>query len=201
MKKIFCVAILLFLLSACAFTTDHIDLTYTQQSVVLKVPDASNVAVSVQVIDQRLERSNRVGSKTNVYGRELAPIIANEDVTVTIRRAIESELQSRGFTIGNETSVVLLADLRKFWNKHKWDTRFIDAVADLDMRISVKNKNGTVLYYRNLYVQGFETHNQIANGNNARLALQDALGNGMKALFEDKTFIAALIDAAKKNPS
>jgi uncharacterized lipoprotein YajG len=199
MKNIFYTAVLLFLLAGCAFTTDHIDLTYNQQPGVQKIPNAGAVVVSVQVSDQRLERSNRVGSKTNVYGRETAPIIANEDVTLTIRRALESELQLRGFTIGTEASVFLQADLRKFWNKHKWGSRHIDAVADLDMRISVTSKSGIVLYYRSLHVQGSETNNQVANGNNARLALQNALETGMTSLFEDKTFIAALIDGSKKN--
>jgi uncharacterized lipoprotein len=200
MRKIICVGIFLFLLSGCAFTTDYIDLTYTQQSRVQKIPGANNIAVIVQVIDKRLERGNRVSSKTNAHETEFAPIIANEDVTVTIRRALESELQSRGFTIGSNASVLIIADLMKFWNKHKWDRMSIDAIADLDMRISVKNKNGTTLYYRNLYVQGFEHNNQIANGENARLALQDALKKGMERLFDDKAFIAALVDVSKKNP-
>ena len=56
----------------------------------------------MQVNDQRQDKSNKVSSKKNGYGMEMAPILANEDVTVTIRRAIEQELQSRGFSIGNE---------------------------------------------------------------------------------------------------
>jgi uncharacterized lipoprotein len=38
----------------------------------------------------------------------------------------------------------------------------------------------------------------LATGENARLALERALENGMKILFEDQAFIKVLLSTAKK---
>lgn len=200
MKNALLVTVLSLLLAGCALTTERIDLTYAPQPGVSTIPGANNVIVSVQVNDQRQERSNKVSSKKNGFGMEMAPILANEDVTVTLRRAIEQELQSRGFSIGNEALVSILADLTRFWNDHKTGFFAGDAVADLNMSILVKNKNGNLLYSRQILSQGVEPNTQLMSGNNARLALNRAIENGMKLLFEDHVFIAALIDVSKKAP-
>lgn len=200
MKNALLVTVLSLLLAGCALTTERIVLTYAPQSGVSTIPGANNVIVSVQVNDQRQERSNKVSSKKNGFGMEMAPILANEDVTVTLRRAIEQELQSRGFSIGNEALVSILADLTRFWNDHKTGFFAGDAVADLNMSILVKNKNGNLLYSRQILSQGVEPNTQLMSGNNARLALNRAIENGMKLLFEDHVFIAALIDVSKKTP-
>ena len=200
MKNALLVTVLSLLLAGCALTTERIDLTYAPQPGVSTIPGANNVIVSVQVNDQRQERSNKVSYKKNGFGMEMAPILANEDVTVTLRRAIEQELQSRGFSIGNEALVSILADLTRFWNDHKTGFFAGDAVADLNMSILVKNKNGNLLYSRQILSQGVEPNTQLMSGNNARLALNRAIENGMKLLFEDHVFIAALIDVSKKAP-
>jgi uncharacterized lipoprotein YajG len=184
------------LLAGCALTTDRIDLTYAPQPGVSTIPSAHNVIVSVKVNDQRPEKNNRVSSKRNGFGMEMAPILANEDVTVTLRQAIEQELQSRGFVIGNEALVSILADLTRFWNDHKTGLFAGDAVADLNMNISVKNKNGNLLYSRVIQAQGIEPNTQLMTGNNARLALNKAIVNGLKILFEDQAFISALLSVS-----
>lgn len=107
----------------------------------------------------------------------------------------------RGFSIGNEALVFILADLTRFWNDHKNGFFAGDAVADLNMSISVKNKNGNIIYFRHILAQGVESNTLLMAGNNARLALNRALENGMKLLFEDQAFIAALVEVSRKNPS
>jgi uncharacterized lipoprotein YajG len=193
MKKVLLVAVLSFWLAGCALTEERIDLTYALQPGVSAIPGANNVLVSVQVNDQRQEKSNKVSSKKNGFGMEMAPILANGDVTVTIRRAIEQELQSRGFSISNEAIVLIIADLTRFWNDHKIGFFAGDSVADLNMSISVKNNNGNLIYSRHITAQGVEPNIQLMGGNNARLALNRAIENGMKLLFEDQAFIAALM--------
>ena len=161
------------------------------------IPGANDVIVNVNVNDQRQEKSNKVSSKKNGFGMEMAPILANEDVTITLRRAIEQELQSRGFKIGNEALVTVVADMTRFWNDHKVGFWSSDAVADLNMSVLLKNKNGNILYSRNITTQGVEPNNQLMTGENARLALDKALANGMKILFDDPAFISALIEVSK----
>ena len=183
-------------LSGCALTTEQIELNYTQQAGVAKVAGAENVAVNVQVADQRLDKS-KVSSKKNGFGMEMAPITAAEDVAVTVRKAIEKELQARGFQLGSDAALVkVAADVTRFYNDHKMGFFAGDAVADLNMSVTVKSKNGALLYSKQIIAQGMEKNTQLATGNNARLALDRALENGMKMLFEDPAFVSALMAAS-----
>jgi uncharacterized lipoprotein len=180
-------------LSGCALTTEQIALNYTQQAGVARVAGAENVSVNVQVVDQRLDRS-KVSSKKNGYGMEMAPITAAEDVAITVRKAFEKELQARGFQVGSDAALVrIAADLTRFYNDHKMGFFAGDAVADLNMSVNVKAASGAVLFSRQIIAQGMEKNTQLASGNNARIALERALENGMRTLFDDRAFMAALL--------
>lgn len=187
-------------LSGCALTTEQIELNYTQQAGVARVVGAENVAVNVQVADQRLDKS-KVSSKKNGYGMEMAPITSAEDVAATVRKAIEKELQARGFQLGSDAALVkVAADITRFYNDHKMGFFAGDAVADLNLSVTVKSKGGALLYAKQITAQGKEANTQLASGNNAKLALEQALGNGMKMLFDDPAFVSALL-AASGSPS
>lgn len=180
-------------LSGCALTTDRIELGYTPPSGVAPLPGAGNVSVGVQVNDQRPDKS-KVSSKKNTFGMEMAPILANEDVTATIRRAMEQELRARGFRLdGSAPLVQVVGDLTRFYNDHKLGFFAGDAVADLNMAVTVKSARGELLYTRQLVAQGIEPNTQLMSGENARLALDRALAAGMKSLFQDQAFLAALL--------
>jgi len=160
------------------------------------MPGANKVSVAVQVADLRQDKG-KVSSKKNGYGMEMAPIVATEDVAVTIRRAIEQELRARGFQLAAGTALVQIAvDLTRFYNDYKTGFFAGDAVADLNMSVTVKSSKGELLYTRQVIVQGVEQNVQLATGDNARLALNRALENGMKTLFEDQAFLAALVPSA-----
>lgn len=189
-----CVAVLT--LSGCALTTDRIELQYNPQQGVSQIPGANNVAVNVQVVDQRQDKS-KVSSKKNGFGMEMAPILATEDVAVTVRKAIEQELRTRGFQLGTDTALVrIVSDLTRFYNDHKTGFFAGDAVADLNMSVTVKSKKGDLLYTRQVISQGIEPNTQLMTGENARLALNRALENGMKSLFEDQSFLIALVNSS-----
>ncbi len=194
-KKILAIASCLAVinLSGCALTTDRIALQYNQQQGVSQIPGASNVSVNLQVVDQRQDKS-KVSSKKNGYGMEMAPIIAIEDVAVTVRKAIEQELQARGFQLDSDAArVQIAADLTRFYNDHKVGFFSGDAVADLNLFVTVKSKKGDLLYSRQVVAQGIEPNTQLMSGENARLALNRALENGMKSLFDDQSFLSALM--------
>ena len=188
-------------LSGCALTTEQIELNYTQQAGVAKVAGAENVSVNVQVADQRLDKS-KVSSKKNGFGVEMAPITATEDVAVTVRKAIEKELQARGFQLGSDAALVkVAADVTRFYNDHKMGFFAGDAVADLNLSVTVKSQSGALLFSKQIVAQGMEKNTQLATGNNARLALDRALENGMKMLFDDPAFISALLAASGSSPA
>jgi uncharacterized lipoprotein len=183
--------------SGCALTSENVDLAYVPQTGVVAQAGARDVAVDVKVADQRPDKSRKVSSKKNGFGMETAPILANEDVTVTVRRAMEQELQARGFTLGGDAAVSVAADLIRLWNDHKMGFFSGDAMAEMQMSVAVKDRGGRGVYSRLIQVQGAETNTMLATGNNARLALNDALAKCMKALFDDPAFTAALIEASK----
>jgi uncharacterized lipoprotein len=132
---------------------------------------------------------------------ELAPIVATEEVSITVRRAIEKELQARGFQLASQADVVqVAADLTRFYNDHKVGFFAGDAVADLNLSVTVRSKTAGIVYSRQIAAQGVEPNTQLMSGENARLALNRALENGIKILFEDRSFISALL-AAKSKPS
>ncbi len=182
-------------LTGCALTPDTIDLRYKQPQGVAQIAGAGDISVKVTVADQRTDKT-KVSSKKNGYGMEMAPILASEDVAITVRKAIESELQARGFALGSDAALVLIsADLSRFYNDYKTGFFSGDAVADLNMLVSLKSKSGSVLYTRMIVAQGIEPKIQLASGDNAKLALDRALENAMKTLFEDKAFISAMTSA------
>jgi uncharacterized lipoprotein len=201
MKNALLLVVMTCWLSGCALTTDRIDLSYAPQTGVSAILGANDVVVSVNVNDLRQEKSTKVSSKKNGFGMEMAPILANEELTVTFRKAIELELQARGFKVGDQALVSIVADLARFWNDHKTGLFAGDSVADLNMSITVKNKSGNVSYSRNIVTQGIEPNIQLMSGENARLALDKALASGMKLLFEDQAFLAALMEVSKKSAS
>lgn len=179
-------------LTGCALTVDRIDLAYVPQQGVSQLAGASGVTVDVKVTDMRPDKS-KVSSKKNGYGMEMAPIVANEDVSITVRRAIEQELKSRGFQLGTESALVLIAaDMTRFYNDHKTGFFSGDAVADLNLAVNVVSKKNELLFSKQIVAQGTEPNIQLASGENAQLALNRALENGMKVLFEDRAFLAAL---------
>jgi uncharacterized lipoprotein YajG len=182
-------------LQGCALTIDRVNLNYKKMDNVAKINEANDVSVSVVVNDSRANKT-KVSSKKNGFGMEMAPIVANEDIAVTIKKAFEAEITSRGFTVANKEALVnIIADVSRFYNDHKIGFFSGDAVADLHMAVAVKNKVGANLYSKQINCQGVEKNTQLNSGNNAKLALENALQNGMKILFEDKEFISALIKA------
>jgi uncharacterized lipoprotein len=183
--------------SGCALTTDKIDLQYAVKPGATTLPGANEVSVAVQVSDQRADKS-KVGTKKNGYGMEMAPIVPAEDITATIRRAIESELFARGFKLGPDAVVQIAADVTRFYNDFKMGFFAGDAVADLNMTATVRSRKGEVLYTRQVVVQGQEPNTMLASGDNAKIGLTRALENGMKLLFEDQAFLGALLGATKE---
>jgi len=187
------------ILSGCALTTDRIDLSYSPQLGVTSIAGASDVAIDLSLYDDRQGKGDKVSSKKNGFGIEMAPILVNEDPLLTFRRAIETELQARGFKVGKKSDVSVDANLIMFWNDFKLGVFAGDSIAQLNMSIAVKDKGGKVYYSRIITSQGKEQNIQIMSGDNAKLALDRAFEEGMKQLFTDPVFFEKLIMASKQS--
>lgn len=179
-------------LHGCAFTTETIDVSYIPEPGVSKIDGAETVSVAVDVSDSRPDKS-KVSSKKNGYGMETAPILANEEVAATVRRALTQEISARGFASGKSPSdLEISAVVNRLYNDHKLGFFSGDAVAEFGMSVKVLGASGKTLFSREIVSQGTEPNTQLATGNNAKLALDRALASGIKTLFSDPAFIAVL---------
>lgn len=179
--------------SGCALTQERVRLSYAPQVGVQKIERASSSAVTVEVIDSRTVK-DRVGSKHNAYGMEMAAISSEEDVPSLIKRSVETELENRGFHLRTSKAQVLV-ELVKFENDFKFGWLSADAVANLLMHVKVKEATGQVLYSKALEGKGLNSGAQILGGQNAKIALDAALKDAMATLFQDQLFLESVVKA------
>ena len=74
--------------------------------------------------------------------------------------------------------VQIAADLARFYDDHKLGFFAGDAVADLNMSVTVESKLGDLLYARRVIAQWLGPDTQLMSGENARLALSRVLEAG-----------------------
>lgn len=182
-------------LSGCALTPDHIRLAYVPQANVSKIDGADVVSVRVAVTDSRSIR-DKVSAKKNGFGMEMAPIIAQEDVADTLKKAIEAELANRGFRL-NDGMVAIATELRKFYSDFKVGFWSGSALAEVTMDIQVKKPDGSLSFSKRVAGKSRKDRLMLASGENAKAALDDALKDAIAKLFADSEFIKALLQTSK----
>ena len=183
------------LLNGCAFTTDHVSLSYVPQPSPGKVDGADKISVKVQVTDVRTT-PNKVGAKKNGYGMEMAPIVADGDISEMLEKAIGTELSDRGYHVA-PGDITLAVELSKFYNDFKIGFFAGDAVAEVTIDVRVKNAAGDIVYTKLVTGEGLNPNIQLATGNNAKIALEAALQDAIAKLFKGPDFTDSLTKAAK----
>lgn len=180
--------------SGCALNKDYVDLEYIpEEGVVSKVDGADLVEVSVKLADVRTTKE-KISCKKNGYGMEMADIISNNDVVTLVAKAVEDELRNRGFKI-TEGSVHVEIELNKFYNDFKTGFWSGSAASEVVMNVQVKSPDGNINYAKS--ITGLHTKEgiQLMSGNNAKMALEEALKSAISTLMNDSSFIAALLQA------
>ncbi len=196
--RIFAVSALALCLSACALSEDVVTLNYIPPAgAATPVPGAGNVTVAVAVSDDRTQDRDRISVKKNGYGMEMAAIRSTNSPVDLVKSALEQELKTRGFLLGQGDAVVQ-ARLLRFYNDYKLGMFSGDAAADVSIMLEVKDASGSVVYSRPIQVQGVLSGVQIANGSNAKEALEIGLTNAMTHVRADKAFFDALVKAGAK---
>jgi uncharacterized lipoprotein len=178
--------------SGCGLKNDIITIDYTSPLNAQKINGAADVAVRVNIADQRKIKKN-VGKKGSEYS-VLGEIIAKNDITETLRNAIESELQSRGFRL-EDGDVEVYVELIKFYNELKGFNE--KAFAELIMSAQVKNANNEIVYVKSVTGEGVESTGMLREGSDAKVALEAALQDAVSKLVTDDNFISALFKAAQ----
>jgi len=189
-------AVVISLLSGCAFTKDYVRLGYVPQQGVAKIPGADAVSLNVEVNDLRTIK-DKVSVKKNGYGMEMAPIIATNDVAGLLKGALQTELSNRGFNCGGN-AITIVAGLNKFYSDFKTGFFSGSAAAEVMMNIQVKNADGTIVFATIVAGEGANPSLQIMSGDNARIALEAALRDAVSKLVGDPAFIDSLLKSPKK---
>ncbi len=181
------------LLAGCALTPETIVLGPAPLAGATPVAAARGVPLAVNVMDLR-PRQDRVSTKKNSHGHELAPIRASQAVTLTVQQAIETELRARGFAVqpGSQPTVVAV-ELTQLVNEFTVYFVSVEAVAQVQMTVTVRGADGAPRYRRVIRGEGFDPKLQMVTGTNAALVLNKGLEDAMKALFADADFTAALL--------
>lgn len=92
----------------CALTEDAVEIKYLAPANISVVPGAEHVVVSVSALDGRVSNRDRISTKKNGYGMEMAKIIASNDIISEVGQAVQTELASLGFKIGQGGMDVVL---------------------------------------------------------------------------------------------
>jgi uncharacterized lipoprotein len=179
-------------LSACALSEDTVSLQYRPMSGVSEVAGAKAVGIVVSVADARADHRDRVSVKKNGYGMEMAAIRSDRDVSQLVKESIETELRARGFRVG-EGSAQTKVDLTTFYNDFKIGFFSGDAVAEVSFNVQVVGAGGAILYSKPISSTGKNADILLANGSNAKEALENGLQTAIANLMADPDFLKAVI--------
>jgi uncharacterized lipoprotein len=199
-RAIFVLIFTAFLCSGCALTTATIEVPYQSLTPAAAVPGANGVTVSVSTTDGRTTNRDRVGSKKNGYGMDMAAIVASNNIPDTVGDAFKQELTARGFKIG-PNGVSLQIELVQFYNDFKIGFFAGDAVANVAFNVEILTPGGTIEFSKYYQGTGDNPNIQIAGGDNAQIALIKAFQDAVASAVQDPAFIQALIKAGAALPT
>lgn len=179
----------------CAVPTHRIDIGYAPRPDIKRIPGAQTININVEVKDSRLEKF-RLTSKRNTF-IETTPVLIKNDVTSALRWAIETEAKNLGFTVGNPTHVLIVAELIRFNNDTEIEYINGQTVSDMHFFVQVYGRNRQFRYATTVSTQSAGDDSIFRGSKITRMTLNKALETGMDKLFTDKAFVASLL---KKDP-
>jgi uncharacterized lipoprotein YajG len=187
-KTILAAALLTLGLTGCAIAPATESINYQAQTGVAHVAHAENVTVNVVTTDSRVDKL--IGNMMNGFGMKMAGISADEPVSLTVDRAIEQELKTRGFRIDRTSGLKVTADVTKFYNEFHQGLA-IKADADTDFTITI-HRNDVDIYSKKIHGANSDKIWTFATASAAKESLEKALANAITELFNDPAFIVAL---------
>jgi uncharacterized lipoprotein YajG len=186
---------MLSLVTGCALVEDRVTMNYNPPANLAVIQNAQALPISVQAQDGRASNKDRISSKKNGYGMEMARIVAANDVVQLVRDAVEHELTSFGFPPG-PGGLKASVDLQTFYNDFKIGFFSGDAVAEVAFNLIISNTSGAMIYARSYKGVGMNRNVLLAQGREAQPALQEALTNAMQDMISDAGLQAALQQSA-----
>ncbi len=191
MKRLISSVVCLVVLASCSYVPEDVQVSYQPVLQAEPLAEASAVNVDIQVVDNRRD-GKRVSRKKDAYGIELASIRLEGDLTSTVYEAMKAELQNLGFPIASG-NVEVEVDIQKFYNDFKPGFFYDRGISELLLGVTVKKKNGHIIYSKNIVGIGEVGDVWRHSGKNAKVALDSALKDAIEKVLRDRSFIQALI--------
>jgi uncharacterized lipoprotein YajG len=199
MLRVIAAVIVAWITAGCALTEDKVPVDYVSgSSTPAPLAGAASVTLSLTASDKRQQYADRIGTKKNGYGMEMAKIVAANDVPTLVRSAVEREFKAQGFSIGSDGLAVTI-ELQNFYNNFKVGIFSSTAEAEVAFGVRVRNAAGASLYTQFYSATGTVDNVMLATGENAKAALEKALTSAVKQMADDKALQAALLSAAPKD--
>jgi len=185
--------IALTLLAGCALSEDRVALRYVPTTSSASVEAAKGLQINLDVVDARTTNRTVISRKINGYGMEMAAIRATRNPTELVERALKQELRSRGFDVGN-SGLSVTAKLNEFYNQYEVGFFTGSAVSNVVVHILVGD---TVAPSFDKTFSANQTDEVVlADGANAKAALEAALGKVVSEVMANPDFMNALVNKA-----
>ena len=188
-----CLAALgLSLLLGCATSVERTSLNYSPSKLFTSQAPRLSYLTQLKVTDSRTEKSV-LSYKRNLEGGLAAPILSNEPIYLVFQNAFTQEL------LANEVKVVdtqlanqLLVEIVHLTSYARHGIFSGDTIGDLVMVVIIRSQDGNLLFSRKVAVRGIEPNTHFLSAENVRRALNKALEQGIRSLFSDASFKAAI---------
>jgi uncharacterized lipoprotein len=182
------------LLSNCAFIEDQVTIRYNAPANISVAKGAENVTVQVVAQDGRVSNRDRVATKKNGYGMEMAKITAANDVVREVGDGVRVELASLGFKIG-PGGLIVNVETAQFYNDFKPGFFAADSVAEVAFNLTAKRQDGSFVYSKSYKAVGATNGNVLMGGDAAAKPLTDALREAVQQVARDSDLHQALVKA------
>ncbi|MFQ5542038.1 MAG: YajG family lipoprotein [Candidatus Binatia bacterium] len=198
-KKLFRISLLsIVILSGCAYTTAHVDLSY--------LPEADKksplgmikpMTFALQVEDQRpVGERDRVGDRRGGFGQVAASVKSDKEVTMVLHDALKNELENNGHRVVDTkeapSDVIIHLGLKRYWSDarmHFWD---IEMIGRINADITIRNpRNDSVLFSKPIN-STFRESRQLGTGKAYESVLNGALAEFIRSFSRDPSILKAL---------
>jgi uncharacterized lipoprotein YajG len=187
------------LAAGCAVVEDKVPIDYVSQvSAPAPLPGAENVLITVSARDRRAQLGDRVSTKKNGYGMEMARIVSTNDVVDLVRTSVEREFKAQGFRVG-PGGVAVSIELQNFYNNFQLGIVTGAALADVSFGLKVRDATGAQLYAHDYSGSAKLDNIMLMSGDNAKVALQQALAAAVKQVVDDAALQQVLLSTRARN--
>lgn len=174
----------------CALSEEKVSISYNSNVAHADVVGAENVTLVITAVDGRTSNRSVISRKINGYGVEMAAIRSNQDITLIVRNALRAEYLGRGFEV-EEQGVPLVATITKFYNQY--ENGLFSGTSNAEVRVDVSIANGADSVFEKSYTGVHSDGVMIADGVNAKAALDAALAKVISKIVNDRALHNALI--------